>query len=191
MPRQQQTTPDDDDQTLLRRAATGDTAALGQLYDRYVNQVFSLALRIIGDRGAAEEITQDTFLRLWDNAEHYNAERGSLIAWVLTFARRRAIDELRSRRGSSRRREFSLFEELALDPDTDHATLADLRTDLQRALAELPSVQRQAIEYMFFGGLSPQEIAKRSACPLNTVYTRLRLGMEKLRAIFQRGGQTA
>lgn len=99
MARQQPMMVDDDDQTLLRRIAEGDAEALGLLYDRYGRQIFSIALRITGDRGSAEKITQDTFLRLWDNAGRYDANRGSLAAWVRTIAHRLAIDELRSRRG--------------------------------------------------------------------------------------------
>jgi RNA polymerase sigma-70 factor (ECF subfamily) len=175
------------DQDLLSHAASGDTLALGILYDRYGRLVFSVALRVTGDRGAAEEVTQDTFLRLWQHAASYSAALGSLPAWLLTIAQRRAIDELRSRRGTIRRREIALPgalpEYLALDP----AALSQLRTDLQSALQELPQAQREAIELCFFGGLSRQEIAQRTASPLPTIHTRLRLGLDKLRAILLRG----
>jgi RNA polymerase sigma-70 factor (ECF subfamily) len=175
------------DQDLLSQAASGETLALGVLYDRYGRLVFSVALRVTGDRGAAEEVTQDTFLRLWQHAASYSASLGSLPAWLLTIAQRRAIDELRSRRGTIRRREIglpeALPEHLALDP----AALSQLRTDLQSALRELPHPQREAIELCFFGGLSRQEIAQRTASPLPTIHTRLRLGLDKLRAILLRG----
>jgi RNA polymerase sigma-70 factor (ECF subfamily) len=177
------------DQDLLSHAASGDTLALGALYDRYGRLVFAVALRVTGDRGAAEEVTQDTFLRLWQHAASYSASLGSLPAWLLTIAQRRAIDELRSRRGTIRRREIglpeTLPEHLALDP----AALSQLRTDLRSALRELPAAQREAIELCFFGGLSRQEIANRQASPLPTVHTRLRLGLDKLRAILLRGEQ--
>ncbi len=174
------------DQDLLSHAASGDTHALGVLYDRYGRLVFGVALRVTGDRGAAEEVTQDTFLRLWQHAASYSASLGSLPAWLLTIAQRRAIDELRSRRGTIRRREIALPgtlpEHLALDP----AALSQLRTDLQSALQELPPAQREAIELCFFGGLSRQEIAQRTSSPLPTIHTRLRLGLDKLRAILLR-----
>jgi RNA polymerase sigma-70 factor, ECF subfamily len=177
------------DQDLLSHAASGDTLALGALYDRYGRLVFAVALRVTGDRGAAEEVTQDTFLRLWQHAASYSAALGSLPAWLLTIAQRRAIDELRSRRGTIRRREIglpeTLPEHLALDP----AALSQLRTDLRSALRELPKAQREAIELCFFDGLSRQEIANRQASPLPTVHTRLRLGLDKLRAILLRGEQ--
>lgn len=176
-----------DDQALLARAAGGDTAALGALYDRYGRLVFSVALRVTGDRQSAEEIAQDTFLRLWQQAARYAPERGSCAAWLVTIAHRRAIDELRSRRGASRRREVMLPDLVADDRAPDLADLSGLRADLQSALAELPQAQREAIELAFFGGLSRQEIADQATCPLPTIHTRLRLGMEKLRAILLRG----
>jgi RNA polymerase sigma-70 factor, ECF subfamily len=179
-----------DDQALLAQASRGDTAALGVLYDRYGRLVFSVALRVIGDRQSAEEITQDTFLRLWQQAARYAPERGSFTAWLLTIAHHRAIDELRGRRGSARRREVLLPEVLPDRHNHDPADLSQLRTDLQSALAELPQAQREAIELAFFGGMSRQEIARQAACPLPTVHTRLRLGMEKLRAILLRGEQS-
>jgi RNA polymerase sigma-70 factor (ECF subfamily) len=157
------------------------------LYDRYGQLIFSVALRITGDRGSAEEVTQDVFVRLWQHAERYRAERGSALTWLLTIARRRAIDELRSKRGNNRRSEVELLETLPLNDDLDLATLAQLRIDMRQALAELPDMQREAIELLFFAGLSRQEIASRAATPLPTIHTRLRLGMEKLRAIFVRG----
>jgi RNA polymerase sigma-70 factor (ECF subfamily) len=187
MQRLSEATSSDDDHVLLQRAAAGDAETLGVLYDRYGKLVFSVALRITGDHGSAEEITQDAFLRLWDNAHRYQSERGSLVGWLLTITQRRAIDELRSRRGSSRRREVSIPEALPLDERIDHATLTQLRADLQQALAELPSAQREVIEATFFGGLSCREIAQQSSAPQATVYTRMRLGMEKLRTILLGG----
>lgn len=171
------------DQQLLVQAAAGDTAALGTLYDRYGRLVFSVAMRVTGDRQSAEEITQDTFLRLWQQAERYAPERGSLTAWLLTIAHRRAVDELRGRRGTARRREVLLPDALPDSHANDPAALSQLRADLQSALAELPAAQREAIELAFFGGLSRQEIARHADCPLPTIHTRLRLGLEKLRAI--------
>jgi len=176
-----------DDQTLLIQASAGDTAALGVLYDRYGRLVFSVALRVTTNRESAEEITQDTFLRLWQQSTRYASERGSVVSWLLTIAHNRAIDELRSRRGTSRRREVELPDFLPDQRGLDPTTLAQLRIDLQSALAELPQAQREAIELAFFDGMSRQEIARKAACPLPTIHTRLRLGMEKLRTILLRG----
>lgn len=189
MPAPQAPPPHTDDQQLLQRSAAGDAEAIGLLYDRYGQLVFRVALRVLGDRGSAEEVTQDVFLRLWQHADRYRAERGSLVTWLLTVTQRRAIDELRSRRGASRRREVELPEMVPLADDLDLAAALQLRMDLQQALAELPAAQREAIELLFFGGLSRQEIARQTAAPLPTIHTRLRLGMEKLRVIVQRGEQ--
>jgi len=175
-----------DDQALLARVAAGDPAALGALYDSYGRLVFSVALRVTGDVGSAEEVTQDTFLRLWQHAAAYSLERGSVVGWLLTVAQRRAIDELRSRRGSSRRREVPIPELLPDHAELDSTELAGLRIDLLEAMAELPTAQREAIELVFFGGLTRQEVAQRAACPLPTIHTRLRLGLDKLRAILLR-----
>jgi len=170
------------DHQLLQQAAAGGTAALGLLYDRYGRLVFSVALRISGERGSAEEITQDVFLRLWRYADRYNPAHGTLVAWMLTITQRRAIDELRSRHYGSKRREVELPEALPL-AGGDHAQQAQLRTDVQQALAELPTAQREVIEGVFFGGLSRQELAQRMGSPLPTIHTRLRLAMEKLRVL--------
>jgi RNA polymerase sigma-70 factor, ECF subfamily len=174
---------DPDDHQLLLAAAAGETEALGLLYDRYGRFVFTLALRITGDRGVAEEVTQDSFLRLWQYAHRYEAKRGNVLPWLLTIARRRAIDELRSRRGVSREREVLVPEIAQLPYGVDFASLAQLRVDLQQALRELPAAQREAIELVFFSGLSREELARRTNHPLSTIHTRLRLGFEKLRTI--------
>ena len=170
------------DHNLLEQAGAGDSTALGALYDRYSRLVFGVALRIVGDRGSAEEVTQDVFLRLWQHAARYNAESGSIVAWMLTITQRRAIDELRSRRHASKRREVELPAALPLG-ELDHAQLTQLRADLEQALATLPAAQREVIEGIFFGGLSRQDLAQRLGSPVPTISTRLRLGMEKLRAL--------
>jgi RNA polymerase sigma-70 factor (ECF subfamily) len=175
------------DQECLRRLATGDAEVLGLLYDRYGRLVYAVALRITGDTGSAEEITQDVFLRLWQYADRYSAERGSPSSWLVTIAQRRAIDELRSRRGTSRRREVAMPESPPFDDGLDQSTLVQMRVDINEALADLPPAQREAIEMAYFGGLSSPEIARRTGQPLGTITTRLRAGLEKLRVVFRKG----
>jgi len=170
------------DHQLLEQASAGDADALGTLYDRYARLVFGVALRIVGDRGSAEEVTQDVFLRLWQHAARYNSETGKVVSWMLTITQRRAIDELRSRRYASQGREVALPAALPLG-EGDHAQLTQVRADLQQALATLPTAQREAIESVVFGGLTRKELAQRLGSPLPTISTRLRLGMEKLRAL--------
>ena len=161
-------------------------AGIAVLYDRYGRLVFSMALRIVNDRGAAEEITQDVFMRCWRNVERYQPSQGSLVSWLLSIAHNRAIDELRSRRGKNARREISdeaLQPQAAIDAGFDDALL---RGEVQQALAELPAAQREVIELVFWGGLTRREIADRLELPLGTVHTRLRLGMDKLRGTLRR-----
>jgi RNA polymerase sigma-70 factor, ECF subfamily len=164
---------------LLREQPAAGVAAL---YDRYGRLVFSLALRIVQDHGAAEEITQDVFVRCWRSIDRYHAQQGSLAAWLLAITHHRAIDELRSRRGKELRREISddAIHPLAA-PDIGYDA-ALLRGEVQEALHLLPPAQRDVIELIFWGGLTRREVAERLQLPLGTVHTRLRLGMEKLRS---------
>jgi RNA polymerase sigma-70 factor (ECF subfamily) len=164
--------------TLLRVQPADGIAAL---YDRYGRLVFSMALRVVQDRGAAEEITQDVFMRCWRNLDRYQPSQGSLASWLLSITHNRAIDELRSRRGKDARREISddeLQPRAAIDPGFDEALL---RGEIRQALLLLPTAQRDVIELVFWNGLTRREIAERLRLPLGTVHTRLRLGMEKLR----------
>lgn len=172
-----------DDANLLKRIAAQDSEALGMLYDRYGRLVFAVAIRVVGEPGQAEEITQDTFLRVWHHIERYQEEQGSLQTWLLTIARRRAIDELRSRRGTIKRNEIALDIERDTAPGSEINDQTHLRLDLQQALNALPDLQRQAVELMFWSGLSRQEIAEHTGTPLGTIHTRLRLGLEKLRTL--------
>jgi RNA polymerase sigma-70 factor (ECF subfamily) len=175
-----QQSPDDMRMVALLRERPGEGVA--QLYDRYGRVVYSVALRIVHDHGTAEEITQDVFVRCWRSIASYDAGRGSLASWLLTIAHHRAIDVLRSRHGKELRNTVSdeRLELLATnDPLIDNALL---RGEVQAALHELPSAQREIIELIFWGGFTRREAAERLDIPLGTVHTRLRLGMDKLRA---------
>jgi RNA polymerase sigma-70 factor (ECF subfamily) len=164
-------------------------AGVSALYDRFGRLIFSLALRIVQDHGAAEEITQDVFLRCWRSIDRYHPQQGSLAAWLLAITHHRAIDELRSRRGKDLRREISdeAIHPLAA-PDTGYDA-ALLRGEVQEALHLLPPAQRDVIELIFWGGLTRREVAERLQLPLGTVHTRLRLGMEKLRSALERSSE--
>jgi RNA polymerase sigma-70 factor (ECF subfamily) len=160
-------------------------AGVAMLYDRYSRLVYSIALRIAQDHGAAEEITQDVFLRCWRNIERYHPLQGSLVSWLLAITHHRAIDELRSRRGKNLRREVSdaaIHPLVAIETGFDEALL---RGEVQEALHLLPPAQRDVIELIFWGGLTRREVADRLQLPLGTVHTRLRLGIEKLRAALE------
>jgi RNA polymerase sigma-70 factor, ECF subfamily len=167
---------------LLRAEPAAGVAAL---YDRYGRLAYSVALRIVQDHGAAEEITQDVFVRCWRTIERYRPEQGSLATWLLSIAHNRAIDELRSRRGKDLNMPHldETHEQISLDPGFDTVLV---RGDVQQALGELPESQRQVIELIFWGGLTRREISDRLRLPLGTVHTRLRLGMDKLREALRR-----
>jgi RNA polymerase sigma-70 factor (ECF subfamily) len=180
-----------DDPRLMQRVAQGDDRALGELYDRYAGTVYSLAMAILRDADEAEEATADAFVQIWTNAASWDASRGSVGAWITTIARTRALDRLRSRKRRERAVERATEgdEEGTAVPMSNPGVAPDraaerveLSGHVARHLAELPDPQRQAIELAFFGGLSHSEIAEELAEPLGTVKTRIRAGMEKLRA---------
>lgn len=166
---------------LVRRTACGDEVALGALYDRTSALVHGLALRILADRGAAEEVTIDVYMQVWRQADRWDAGRGGPMAWLLTIARTRAIDRRRGRpvplaAGSAL---------VAVDDDgPERASMTAQRSRVVRAaLARLSPEQRRAVELAYFGGLSHAEIARTLAEPLGTVKTRIRSAMARLRAL--------
>lgn len=167
---------------LVARIAKGDERAFLALYDRYASRVHGLALRILGDHMLAEEATQDAFLKLWSRARDYLAERGPFLPWLLTIARRVAIDRLRL---ESRRPSLST----SVDPDETWQNLPDLDTasdesrwrSLYFAVQALHPDQRAVIELAYYKGMSQSEIAEILGWPLGTVKTRLRAAMENLR----------
>ena len=168
------------DSDLLARVARRDHDALMALYRRYHIRVFSLILRILPDRTQAEEILQDTFYRLWERPDAYQADKGQLISWLLTVARNLALDRRRSeiRRGATSLAPAEWAEDCAApggSPDID------LQRAVQQALATLPEAQREALELSYFEGLTNTELAQRTGESLGTVKTRIRLGINKIR----------
>lgn len=168
-----------EDAELLRRASNGDAAAVMQLYDRHAGVVLALAVRILGGRDEAEEVVQESFVKVWQEAATYDAGRAGFRAWICTIARNRSLDLLR-RRGSAMRARPQLRE-----PDRGvEAAAPEVGADGTRAravLATLPAPQREAIELAYFEGLTHSEIAKKTGTPLGTVKTRILDGMRKLR----------
>ena len=172
---------------LLPAVAEGDISAFETLYDRHAPTLYALLLRILGSAEDAQEVLQETFVKAWSNAKMFDAVRGSEVAWLISIARSRGIDRLRSRRVRVDRendagREISIRSSF-VDQTTgaDHAIHAQERGALRSALAELPEAQRVALELAYFEGLSQSEIAARLGEPLGTVKTRMQLGMKKLR----------
>ncbi|NOK62165.1 MAG: hypothetical protein GFH27_549321n153 [Chloroflexi bacterium AL-W] len=172
------------DQQLMALVAEQPTVAIAALYDRYGNYVLSVALRMVGDRNVAEEITQDVFLGCWRNAASYNPQRASVLTWLLRITHNRSIDELRSRRHQNRKRETNW--EYAPQDMLASAQSMDVvltQSQIRDALDTLPHNQREAVEMLYFGGLSRKEVADKLSTPLGTINTRLRLAMDKLRSM--------
>ena len=176
------------DEELLELVLRRKDAALGAIYDRYGRLVYTVALRITGDRETAEEVVQDVFQNVWQAAGGFQAGLGSFSSWLLGITRHRAIDATRSKRERARTREQNLSEALPAAADADIEDTVDqslLRDAVRKALEELPSNQRQAIELAYFGDLTRAEIAEQLGEPLGTIKTRLRLGLFKLRDLLR------
>lgn len=170
---------------LLLGARLRDESALAILYDRYSGLVYTLALRVVGDRDLAEEVMQDVFLRCWHGTEQYDPTRGTLPGWLLGIARNRAIDVVRSRQHQARLREREPLPEPGPHeigvPDRAEEIL--LREMVSQALTELSAPQRAAIELAYYGGLTQAEVATQLGEPLGTVKTRIRDGLRRLRRV--------
>lgn len=172
------------DEQVLAAVAGGDDAALTLLYERYRAHALAVALRVVGDRARAEDVVQDAFLAVWRRADSYVAGRGSVRTWLSSIVRNRAIDVVRG----NRERPVEGAEELLLgmhdtEPPVFDQVSASLDGELTRqALTALPSEQRHALTMAYFTGLSHSEIAARTGLPLGTVKSRVRLGLQRMRA---------
>jgi RNA polymerase sigma-70 factor (ECF subfamily) len=176
---------------LLPAVAQGNVSAFEELYDRYASTVYGLLLRILGNADDAQEVLQETFVKAWTSAKMFDAVRGSEVAWLISIARSRGIDRLRSRRTRVERedeagRELSIFTSFVeKSTGADDAIQSEERQAVRGALAELPEPQRIALELAYFEGLSQSEIATRLSQPLGTIKTRMQLGMKKMRERLQ------
>jgi RNA polymerase sigma-70 factor (ECF subfamily) len=180
---------DEADRAVLVRLADGELDALEDLYDTYKTMAYSIAYRITNDATLAEDVVQEAFLGVWRNAARYVEGRASVKTWLLSIVHHRAIDAVRRRRPTT---ELPDVEQPAPDaltlPDVWSEVAAGLdATTVQGALAILSEVQREAIELAYFGGLTQQEIADRTATPLGTVKSRMRLGLLAMRRYLEGG----
>lgn len=175
------------DPALLARIVKGDQQAFSQLYDHTSTLLYTLALRILGNREEADELLQDVYLEVWRKVARYDVGRGTPVAWLITLTRSRAIDRLRARAARGYQANTSL-DELSAARARDSGpspfeTQADqeIRMAVGTAITALPLAQQQAIELAYYEGLSHNEIAAKLNQPLGTVKTRIKLGMSKLR----------
>ena len=155
---------------------------MAQLYDRYSAIVYSVALRVLGDTGAAEDVLQDVFIQLWRNPGLFDSSRGNLGAWLSVIARNRAIDALRKRRPETEIGDVIVSVQQDLAGDAERARAME---KVRGTLGAMPSAQRSALEMAYFEGLTHTEIAAKTGEPLGTVKTRIRAGLLQLRKAFQ------
>jgi RNA polymerase sigma-70 factor (ECF subfamily) len=176
-----------DDDALLAAIQGRDDAALAALYDRYGWLAFGLAYRMLGERGAAEDVVQEAFLNVWRRAVGFQLGRGSARSWLMSIVHNLAVDR---RRGRQRHTwtDVALDEvDAALETDADDAFATVAQSieaeRVQAVLRELPEEQREAIVLAYFAGLTHQEIAEETGAPLGTVKSRMRLGLRRMRAL--------
>ena len=185
-----QTPQQADDFALLTRVAGGDEAAFSDLYDRLSGPLYSLAFKMLGDAGEAQDALQDICIQLWRRASAYDASKSSVFSWAVLITRGRVIDRLRSRSRRLRVVAGSTDDEAAIAEPSDASTAStgadnvannEQAARVRQVLAKLPSDQREAIELAFFSDLTHQEVAERLNQPLGTIKARIRRGMLKLR----------
>ncbi|MBV9581140.1 MAG: RNA polymerase sigma factor [Chloroflexi bacterium] len=183
-----------DESVLIESVVRGDARALEQIYERHSRGVYSLSVRLLGDSTAAEEVVQETFLKLWRQPQLYQPSRGRLLPWLLGIAHHHAVDMLRRRQLEQRHRATTNGDGTAAALDNLGLASADgdpqlgaggfdQRDAIGRALAGLPPEQRVPLELAYYRGLTQLEVANLLSVPLGTIKTRMRLGLQQLRKV--------
>lgn len=168
------------DLALVTAIRSGDQGAMSALYDRFSSIVYAVALRVLQDTGAAEDVLQDIFMQLWRNPGAFDSSRGNMAAWLAVISRNRAIDALR------RRRPQDDIEDVVVSVQTDLASETDRARAMEKvrgAMQAMPTPQRSALEMAYFEGLTHTEIAEKTGEPLGTIKTRIRTGLLSLRKV--------
>ena len=177
-----------DDEELISLIGTQDRHALEEFYARYSSPVYSIAMQMLGDSGAAEEVTQDAFFNVWRRASSYRTDRGKVSTWLFSIAHHRVIDETRRRKRHEENQspqDVQLLAERA-DESGDPAKFVMgqmRRSKIKEALSGLRPEQRDVVVFAYYGGLTQSEIAKKLDQPLGTVKTRMRLGLRALKEV--------
>jgi RNA polymerase sigma-70 factor (ECF subfamily) len=173
------------DEDLMQLVAGGDARAFEMIYDRHCTAVFSLAYRICGVKGTAEEIAQEAFLSIWRSGARYDRTRGSVRTWLLGIVHNRAIDMLR-RSAVHERRRLADEQAAAVLEAPDRTDAEAVRRETARSVRvlvdALPTEQRRVVELAYFGGFTHEEIARMLDAPVGTVKGRMRLALEKMRS---------
>jgi RNA polymerase sigma-70 factor (ECF subfamily) len=179
------------DEELMPLIGAKDSQAFEVFYDRHGGVAYSLAYRIVGERGAAEDVTQEAFISVWRSGARFDRARGSVRSWMLSIVRNRAIDALRIRAGKAPKLSFddeaTLEQRPAEERTEEEAMRHETATEVRGALGGLPGEQAKVIELAYFGGFSQSEIASMLGLPLGTVKGRMRLGLEKMRGELAEG----
>jgi RNA polymerase sigma-70 factor (ECF subfamily) len=174
------------DLELMDGIQARDPEALSKLYDRYNGIIKALILRVVHNEAEADDLLQEIFMEIWNQAKNFSAQKGKPLGWMVTLARRRAIDGLRKKQAYARAGE-RLQQETEQQPDAwvhnlteEEINFTDTRTLIRKVINSLPPAQQQAIDLAFFRGMSQREIAAHTNTPLGTVKTRLELGLKKI-----------
>ncbi len=188
-------TKDLTDEQLMGRIQAKDDQALATLYRRHTPILRTVIGRVVNNDCDVDDLLQEVFLELWNRSEHYDEKKGKALGWIVTLARRRAIDRVRRRQACARAEERLRLEKTnepiparhhGVEDDVDAADRAEV---FQKVFATLPEAQRQALQLAYYGGLSQREIAAKTGIPLGTIKTRLELAVRKVRAaILSLGG---
>jgi RNA polymerase sigma-70 factor (ECF subfamily) len=176
--------PEVTNEYLMARIKKGDDAALAELYYRHSPMLRSVIARIMNNESDIDDLVQEVFLELWNRAENYSEEKGKVLGWLVTLARRRAIDRLRKKQAY-----FRAEERLRLEPTAslhhsvdEEASAGELTGIFTKLLSQLPDAQREALQLSYYAGMSQREIAAKTGIPLGTIKTRLELALRKLRS---------
>ena len=172
-----------EDASLLALVQRGDESAMASLFDRYSKVVYSVALRVLRDPSAAEDVLQEIFMQIWRNPDSFIATRGSLGGWLAVVSRNRSIDALRRRRPTESIEDVPLASPYNLADDAERNIMTERAREV---IVLLPAEQRKTLEMAFFDGLTHSEIAEITGDPLGTVKTRIRSALLTLRKAFQK-----
>jgi RNA polymerase sigma-70 factor, ECF subfamily len=175
------------DETLMERIKVRDEDALAALYRRHTPLLRTIISRVVNNDTDTDDLLQEVFVEIWNRVNRYEEAKGKALGWIVTLARRRAIDRVRRRqsyaRAEERLRVQTFGEANAMHPSTDDEAMnGDTAEIFRRILATLPVAQREAIQLAYYSGLSQRDIARRTGIPLGTIKTRLELAVRKLRA---------
>ena len=188
LPSMDLTMPTEWERSIRERLIAGDCRALEELYDQFGAFVYGLAARVIGDRTAAEDVTQEVFVTIWEKAECYDPDRGRLRTYLGTLAHRRSVDWVRREEAKRRRAEREAGYATVV-PDVDEMAMAIVAAERVRdAVDQLPPDQRDAIQLAYFGGRTYRQVAQELGIPEGTAKSRLRLGLRRIADVLEAHG---